>query len=106
MFLQFLAWAVVAASGISGSDASKPACNAQNMGRFWPEAANHDHAAVNKLARCGELEICTRGPWHYHWQALTVTVDQLRGVKSKPASCMETSDNESAPGTAASNSTK
>jgi hypothetical protein len=37
--------------------------------------------------RCGELFICVRGTWHYHWEAPSVRVDQLaRHAKSKSAS--------------------
>jgi hypothetical protein len=92
MFLSFL----TAATLLFGlpPDALKPACNSENIGRMWPEAANHDHKSVGKLARCGELQICTRGAWRYHWQPLTVTIDQLRdGVKSRrPAGCEEPPD--------------
>jgi hypothetical protein len=55
----------------------KTACNAHNRGRFWPEQANTDSAFASKAARCGELEICSRGNWKYGWQLLTVHVDKL-----------------------------
>jgi hypothetical protein len=70
---------------------SRPACGSQNQARMWPEAANHDSKALEHFIRCGELFICVRGAWHYHWEAPSVRVDQLaRGSKSnlpKPAVC-------------------
>jgi hypothetical protein len=72
---------------------SKPACNAENLGRLWPEAANDDPKLRQKMARCGELEHCTRGSrhrrFHYHWESLTVRIDQLPGGAklAKPAGC-------------------
>ena len=97
MFLRPLGTCVVlAASGLLcfGADTQRPACNAQTSGRMWPEAANRDHKIVSKLARCGDLLICTRGVWRYHWEPLTVRVDQLRhGSKSKrPAGCEVTAE--------------
>jgi hypothetical protein len=51
---------------------------------MWPEAANHDSKILSHFVRCGELYICVRGAWHYHWEAPSVRVDQLaRGAKSK-----------------------
>lgn len=69
--------------------AVRPVCKAENMGQMWPEAANHDPRALNKLAHCGELLICTRTYWHYRWQPLTVRLDQLRhrAGASKPGVC-------------------
>jgi hypothetical protein len=71
------------------SDDPKPACNAGNLGSLWPEAANHDPRLRKKMARCGELELCTHGIWRYRWESLTVRIDQLRGGKAlpKPAGC-------------------
>jgi hypothetical protein len=67
----------------------KPACNAGSVGRLWPEAANHDPKLRKKMARCGELELCTRGIWRYRWESLTVRLDQLPGGSRlpKPAAC-------------------
>jgi hypothetical protein len=68
----------------AASDDSRPACTSQIQGRMWPDAANHDPKVISRLARCGELFICVRGSWHYHWQAPSVRVDQLaHGAKSK-----------------------
>jgi hypothetical protein len=61
----------------AASDDSRPACTSQIQGRMWPDAANHDPKVISRLARCGELFICVRGSWHYHWQAPSVRVDQL-----------------------------
>lgn len=58
---------------------------------MWPEEANHDRRLILRLVRCGELFICVRGTWHYHWEAASVRLDQLgRGAKlkqSKPSYC-------------------
>ena len=61
-----------------GADDTRPACNSENQGQMWPEAANHDHKLMSRLVRCGELFICVRGVWHYHWEAPSVRVDQLQ----------------------------
>ncbi|MBZ5609745.1 MAG: hypothetical protein LAP38_15905 [Acidobacteriia bacterium] len=75
--------------GCVAADDPKPACNQQNAGQMWPEAANHDAAARSKLARCGELQICTRTVWRYRWESVTVRLDQLPGGSKfrKPAEC-------------------
>jgi hypothetical protein len=83
------------------ADDSRPACTSQIQGRLWPEAANHDPKLISHLVRCGELLICVRGNWHYHWEAPSVRVDQLvRGGKakaSKPTVC-EVQSSADAPG--------
>jgi hypothetical protein len=72
-------------------DESRPACNSHNQGSMWPEAANHDRSLIARLVRCGELLICVRGNWRYHWEAASVRLDQLdRRTKtkvSKPSFC-------------------
>jgi hypothetical protein len=52
---------------------------------MWPDAANHDRSVISHLAHCGELQICVRGTWHYHWESASVTVNQLRKSKDKPS---------------------
>ena len=71
------------------SDDTKTTCDATSAGLLWPEAANHDFQLRKKYSRCGELEVCTRGRWHFHWQSVTVRLDQLRGGSqfAKPAGC-------------------
>src|ERR1700733_11035747 len=73
------------------ADDSRPTCGSQNQGQLWPEAANHDSKALARLMRCGELFICVRGTWHYHWETPSIRLDQLaRHPKSKlakPAVC-------------------
>jgi len=72
------------------ADASRPVCNAQNYGRMWPDAANHNPKMLTKLSQCGDLQICTRPGFRYRWEALTVRVDQLGRGKQKlatPARC-------------------
>ena len=62
---------------------------------MWPEAANHDPKLLAQLVRCGELFICVRGDWHYHWETPTVRIDQLgrhaKSIASKPPVCEEES---------------
>jgi hypothetical protein len=92
MFLsRFGSGVVLLAFGLAcfGADGVKPECNRKNAGKLWPQAANRDRGSLSKLARCGELQICTRGVWRYHWESLTVRVDQLRGGAKfqKPAGC-------------------
>ncbi len=89
-----------------GANDARPACSSQNQGRLWPEAANHDSKLMSHLMRCGELFICVRGVWHYHWEAPSIRLDQLarhsdsKAAKSKtaksspaaPAVCEEESE--------------
>jgi hypothetical protein len=67
----------------------KPACTAETQGEMWPESANRDPKLFKKLARCGQLEICTRRHRHYLWESPTVRFDQLRGGvgSASPAGC-------------------
>lgn len=71
------------------SDDLKPACDADNAGQLWPEAANHDPSVRRKSSRCGELEICKLAKKHYRWELVTIRLDQLRGGSQlpKPAGC-------------------
>ena len=68
---------------------------------MWPEIANHNPKLISRLLRCGQLFICVRGTWHYHWESPSVRVDQLkRGRKSKasqPAYCSEQALTEAPP---------
>ena len=93
MFLSFLkVWMLAAASGgISIPEAGRPACNAETLGRMWPDAANYDPRLFTKLARCGALQVCTRQVWRYRWESPTVTVGQLRegATSAKPGACEE-----------------
>jgi hypothetical protein len=76
---------------LAAADDSRPACVSQNQGHMWPEAANHDPRLLFSLMRCGQLLICVRGTWHYHWEAPSIRFDQLaRRAKlkaSKPPAC-------------------
>jgi hypothetical protein len=112
MLLRFLkAWLMLAPLLCLAADDSRPACSSQNQGRMWPEAANHDSKLLSHLVRCGELFICVRGSWHYHWEAPSVRIDQLgRRAKSKPSKpsvCESQSlvDEDSRPDTSPSNET-
>jgi len=66
---------------------------------MWPDSANHSPKQLSKLARCGDLAICTRGVWRYRWEALTVRLDQLRGGSKfrKPAACEVPADESTEP---------
>ena len=72
---------------------TRPVCSSHNQGQLWPEAANHDSRLLARLVRCGELYVCVRGTWHYHWESPSVRLDQLgRGAKqnaAKPSICEE-----------------
>jgi hypothetical protein len=84
--LRFLkAWPILAVPFLClAADDSRPACGSQNQGHMWPEAANHDSKLLSRLVRCGELLICVRGNWRYHWEAPSIRIDQLdRHAKSK-----------------------
>jgi len=88
--IQAIALLVASASVLGfASDDVKPTCDATNAGALFPEAANHDSQLRKKFSRCGELEVCTRGRWHFRWQPVTVRLDQLRGGSQlpKPAGC-------------------
>jgi hypothetical protein len=54
----------------------KPACNAANHGRFWPQAANASPAAARNFYRCGALEMCSATNRHYRWMPVSVHVTQ------------------------------
>lgn len=86
MLLRFLlASAILAMPSFSvAADDPRPACSSHNQGQMWPDAANHDPKLISRLVRCGQLFICVRGTWHYHWEAPSIRVDQLKhGAKSK-----------------------
>src|SRR5947208_14909914 len=67
----------------------KPACNAANHGRFWPEAANASKEAAHQLSHNGELEMCSVVVWKYQWRKLTVNVKDLPRKKSSRAAKAE-----------------
>jgi hypothetical protein len=81
----------LATTGLLLQAEQRPACNARTLGQLWPSVAEHDARAAHRLARCGQLLICTRGSWRYRWRPLAVRFDQLqKGVKSQqPAACRE-----------------
>jgi hypothetical protein len=74
----------VFASG--AEEPQRPHCDAKHLGQFWPDAKD-DATAVQKLAQRGELQVCSRtGDWHYGWQKLTITVDQMKLERKKTGS--------------------
>lgn len=86
MYLALIQACLLVSGSVVSEKASKPACNAQMLGRMWPDAANDDPRLVVKLTRAGELEICTRGPWRYSWKSPTVSIDKLRERASRDRS--------------------
>ena len=62
---------------------ARPHCGAETAGQMWPPAANQDQALVMKLAREGNLRICTMGLWQYQWQSPTVTLRQMEDPSSE-----------------------
>ena len=87
MYLALIQARLLVSSSVSSeTKASKPACNAQTLGRMWPDAANDDPRLVVKLTRAGELEICTRGPWRYSWKSPTVSIEKLRDRSARKRS--------------------
>ena len=51
--------------------AAKPACNAQNENKLWPEKTSKGTGVP--------IEICVTKYWGYRWEQLTVDVSQLKG---------------------------
>src|ERR1700733_4820090 len=64
-------------AGVNG----KPACNARNQGRFWPDEANSNHDAARRLYQSGELEMCSCIVWKYRWEHISVNVRDLGPAK-------------------------
>jgi len=92
LFRCLRAWLILAFPLLClAADDTRPACGSQNQGQMWPEAANHDPKLLASLMRCGELLLCVRGTWHYHWEAPSVRLDQLgrrdKAKISKPPAC-------------------
>jgi hypothetical protein len=87
--------AVVLPLACLAADDTRPICGSHNQGQLWPEAANHDSKLLAHLVRCGELFLCVRGTWHYHWESPSVRVDQLvrhaKSSQAKPPVCEEQS---------------
>lgn len=56
----------------------RPACDADTVGLMWPNEANLNPQALHKLARTGDLWLCTKHPWRYKWDRPSVSVSQLK----------------------------
>jgi hypothetical protein len=67
----------VTSADAASPEKTMPACSAKRRGTFWPDQANQDRNLLMKLARSGELRLCTRGTWRYRWESPTVHVGQL-----------------------------
>jgi hypothetical protein len=65
------------ALSFAASDSDRPVCNKKNVGELWPPEAKTDRVAFWRFSQSGELEVCSRGTWHYRWQGLTVNVRDL-----------------------------
>jgi hypothetical protein len=97
----FFSILLLAAESAPSTILPRPPCTAANAGDFWPDQANKDHKLAAKLARCGELQICSRGFFRFRWDFPTVRVDQLSknpGTRI-PAECSDgqASDGSSSP---------
>ena len=56
----------------------RPACTAENAGRFWPDEANDNPKFAAALMPYGYPEVCSLRDGKYAWRSLTVSVKQLR----------------------------
>jgi hypothetical protein len=61
----------------------RPACSAETRGLMWPAQANADARLAVKLSRTGDLQICLKGPWKYHWHSPAIHWQDLRKDKTK-----------------------
>jgi len=58
-------------------DAERPACNAANRGKVWPETSTRD--------ACHPTVLCTLNVFRYRWEPMTVSYSQLaKHSKTKP----------------------
>jgi hypothetical protein len=76
-------------------DEAKPACNAKNRGKFWPEEANADRIAAQRLYAQGELEMCSQAVWKYRWQHLSIDVHALAQGQLPPTTAEKTAEDAS-----------
>ena len=63
----------------------RPACDADTVGLMWPNEANLSAAALHRLARNGELWICSKAPWRYKWERPSISVSQLKKEREEKA---------------------
>jgi hypothetical protein len=56
----------------------RPVCDADTVGLMWPNEANLNPQALQKLAKSGELWLCTKHPWRYKWEKPAVHFAQLK----------------------------
>ena len=62
---------------------ARPHCGVENAGQIWPDAANRDSGLLLKLAREGNLRVCSMGLWKYQWQSPTVSLRQMEDPNSE-----------------------
>lgn len=65
-----------------------PRCGQQLRGTLWPARANDSRDARRQALACGELRICTRGLWRFHWEPVGVPYWRVAGMKA-PEGCAE-----------------
>ena len=66
------------AFGVAADAPVRPACTAENAGRFWPDEANDNPKFAAALMPYGYPQMCTLYEGKYAWRSLTVSVRQLR----------------------------
>jgi hypothetical protein len=60
----------------------RPACTAENAGRFWPDEANDNPKFAAALMPYGYPEVCTLRDGKYAWRSFTVPVKRLSRGKA------------------------
>jgi hypothetical protein len=84
------------AFGVASDTPARPACTAENVGRFWPDEANDNPKFAAALMPYGYPEVCTLRDGKYAWRSLTVSVNQLRKTGKQPKRKRSKSENSSA----------
>jgi len=84
MLSEALFIAIAIAAEAAGASGQRPACGTMTRGLMWPLEANANPRLAVKLSRHGLLDICTRGPWRFKWNAPVVHISQLqKAAKAK-----------------------
>lgn len=80
--MRYARWALLlavgCALGVGAKAPVRPACTADNAGRFWPEEANDHPQFAVALMPYGYPEVCALRDGKYAWRSLTVSLKQLR----------------------------
>ncbi len=65
------------------SDTTRPVCDGGQAGKIWSSSVKPE-GKNGKGNRSGDLQVCAHGVYRYHWQALTVSYQELlRAAQSK-----------------------